>query len=135
MGVILNEITETNTKYTNSGWRSFGFSLIFIILLPLLPLLLEFLTANYTVSIKSIALAIAILVIGIGSTSSDLFQLVTGLFFGIIDSSIYTHITNTDKIGIVIMWVTCTIMIIWHCIERVNRHILKRQCFFEFGNL
>ncbi len=135
MKSALRSIEETNARNTDSGWRSFSFSFIFIILLPLFPLLLEYLsTGTYFVSVKSIALAVAILVIGIGSTSNDLFQLIIGLFFGIIDSSIYTHISNSDIIGICIITITCIIMI-WHLLERYDRHLIKGQRFFEFGKL
>jgi hypothetical protein len=130
-----NNFIESNGSYTDSGFKSLLLSIIFIVGVPLLPLLAEFLTSNYSVSIKSIALAIAILVIGIGSTSTDFFQMVIGLFFGLVDSLVYTRITSNDKIGIAIIYVTAAIMIIWHIIERISRHTIKKQRFFDFGNL
>lgn len=81
------------------------------------------------------ALAVAILVMSIGATSSDQLQLVLGLIFGTVDSVIYTHVTNKDILGIALILTTCFIMILWHTSERYTRHIIKRQRFFEFGNL
>ena len=134
MGAKKNNFTDISVEGTDSGFKSFALSLIFIIFVPLLPLVAELLTNNYTLSIKSIALAIAILVIGIGATSTDLFQLIVGLFFGQVDSLVYTHIANNDGIGIAIIYLTALIMVIWHIFERIKRHMLKKQRFFEFSN-
>jgi hypothetical protein len=115
-------------------WQSFFLSIIFLIILPMLPICLELLQTGSTSS-KSLTLFASIYSISIGAATRS--KLIFGLaimgsiffasLFGITTGSLPAY---ADFRLLSIIYISFLSLI--HCGERWNRHLYEKKVFLQF---
>ena len=135
-----NKATETKKGFRASmpeHWEDFITCIVLHMLIPLVPLLLEFIVTN-GISTRTLTLSAAIYSISISKTSSSKSQLALGIIISLIFAACYgITISNTEKeMGHLNNFATGAILLILiiHIVERYNKHILDREPFLTFKN-
>lgn len=117
-------------------WENFFVSIIFILILPLLPIFIEW-YKNGNVNGASLALSASMYTISIGITSRSRLIFALTIFASIIYAIIYGSTLNipneiypkdtftASTLGIIFTFIV-------HAIERYNKHIADRTPFWEF---
>jgi hypothetical protein len=127
--------TATPILFIPKHWEYFLLSMMFVLILPLLPLFME-LFATREIKPDSMAMAIAMYAVGIGVTSRS--QVVFGscLLTGIIFAVVYGVAVKSPSVAPSgrICWFTIGLVFLIHGIERFQRHVQQRTPFLEFLN-
>lgn len=126
---------RTEEKSTLDCWQDFLVCIALHMLLPLLPLLLEWWFAKH-VEAKSITLTAALYSMAIGLSSRHVALLGIGILFGFTFAATSGHLSTEPAPGLehvgVISGVAIAFMFVWHIIERYYRHVAESEEFFEF---
>lgn len=124
-------------KGLNDQWSDYFLCLFLHMLIPLLPILMEFLfTGSVLDSSLSITTAMYSIAIGLSSKNKAMFGycLVIGIFF----SGVYgVSVSTQNQIMIDIRTPTLVILgsvFLLHAAERFNRHVADCQAFLLFKN-
>ena len=116
-----------------SGWQNFLACLALHMMLPLLPLLLEWWFSGKIES-KSAALTTALYLMAIGLSSRHVAMFSFCILLGFLFSAASGYLSTTAGLGYAkeISCVTIVFVFISHIIERYIRHVKKKRLFFEF---
>ena len=121
------------TRNFSRNINSFISSLVFILLIPLIPLLIEYLF--FTIDSKSLYLFASIytLTVSVNSTSSGVFSLsiFLSLVFGI-SYGFNERITEIEPNLRDIAYYAILGTFVVQCIERIRIHLIKGNSFFNF---
>jgi hypothetical protein len=117
-------------------WQEFLFCVILHMLLPLLPLLLELWQAG-AVTGKELSLAASMYAVSIGVSSRNKAIFALGVFISIAFASAYGFQSPTSggvplRGGIYIACISILLILITHCCERYNMHVVDGVPFWEF---
>lgn len=118
-------------------WAEYILCLVFHLLLPLLPLLIEFISTR-RIGGSSLTLAVAMYAIGIGGSSRNrlLFGLtvVVSIIYSVAFGLLLGKGVQDDGTGastFYASWALVGIFVI-HALERYNRHVVDRAPYWEF---
>ena len=123
-------------------WQHFLLCVLFRMLLPLLPLVIEYLITG-AASEKTATLIAAIYVISIGSSSRSSLQFGLLMIVGVLDAVAFGFVVgqspipssrNLTLVGyatVFAFWCVVAAFIL-HVLERYNRHVAERMPFWEF---
>ncbi|ENV36837.1 hypothetical protein F959_01644 [Acinetobacter venetianus RAG-1 = CIP 110063] len=123
----------------NEAWTAFLLCILAHMLLPLLPLGIEWLITN-TISDNSITITIAIYAMGIGMSSTNpiiaLICILIGFIFSVLYGVTLTASMKDIELNLAIStWSKFALGAIFipHAIERYNRHVANLQPFHILG--
>ena len=133
-------------------WQQYIICVVLHLLLPLLPLLIEWWITG-RVQMASLTLGASMYVIAIGLSSRNLVILILGLVWGIVlavisgvasEASLHASTVlgqgehlNSATNGNSFWWVSVvgmSSMFLFHLCERYNRHVAERAPFLEIGH-
>lgn len=115
-------------------WQHFVLALLLVLVLPLLPLPVEFFITG-DLETKTLFLAGAIYAISIAAASSSLAIVIIALIISILMSLGFAVVLSKVTIGSAAAWVSMSViisMMLLHGCERYNKHVADRKPFFEF---
>ncbi len=115
-------------------WEYFLLSVMLALLLPLLPLPIEYFS-THEIKPESLTLAVAIYAVSIGVTSRSQVIFGVGLIAGILFAVEYGVAikTPTDSPSPSVCWAVIGFIFASHAIERYQRHVQQRSPFLEFA--
>ena len=119
----------------NEHWSAFILCILVHMLLPLLPLFIEWLLID-NISNTSYTITIAIYAMTIGASSTNSIIAILCIFIGIIFSVLYgATVSNPKLVFNIQLWSILGLAIIFvpHAVERYNRHVYEKQEFKIFG--
>ncbi len=115
-------------------WEYFVISILFSLVLPLLPLPIEF-YITHGIKPESMTMAIAIYAVSIGVTSRS--QVIFGVcvLVGVVFAVAYgVSVKAPDQSPATwVSWAIVGLVFIMHGIERYQRHVQQRTPFLEFA--
>jgi hypothetical protein len=127
--------TATPILLIPKHWEYFLSSVMLALILPLLPLFLEFF-ATGEIKPDAMTIAVAMYAVGIGVTSQS--QVVFGacLLIGISFSVAYGMTVKTPASAPAnwVGWIIISLVFVLHGLERFQRHVQRRAPFLEFMN-
>lgn len=123
-------------KGLSPEWEDFGLCMMFHLLLPLLPLAVEYFAVG-KVTGPSVTMASAMYVIAVGSSSKSrlLFGIciVLCILFSVAYGLLHTSPSpSADQQAIRYSGVALTGIFLVHSLERYNRHVVNRTPYWEF---
>lgn len=115
-------------------WQHFLLSLLYVSLLPLIPLVLEFwLKGNLSAS--SLTLATAIYSVTVGASSKNRLLFGVGILLAIVFSSVFGVVMNattppkgTEEACFVVL----ALLTVFNVFDRWNRHMADHEKFWDF---
>ncbi|CAI3111564.1 hypothetical protein KTH76_02220 [Acinetobacter baumannii] len=116
-------------------WTAFIICILVHMLLPLLPLFIEWLLID-KISNSSYTITIAIYAMTIGASSTNSIIAILCIFIGIIFSVLYgATVSNPKLVFDIQLWSIMALITIFvpHALERYNRHVYEKQAFKIFG--
>lgn len=121
----------------NDAWTAFILCVMAHMLLPLLPLFMEWLITG-EISKNSITITLAIYAMTIGASSTNSLIAIMCIFIGIIFSVLYgvTISANTEALNFDTMLLSklaLLAIVLPHLAERYNRHVVDLQPFKILG--
>jgi hypothetical protein len=125
-------ITPKRVPGLSDEWQNLILSIIFVMFLPLLPILLEFLQ-NHSITEKSLTLAAAMYSIEIGISSRSKLIFGISVAASITFSSFFGFAATNNSLAVTHTWAIIGIgaISLMHLFERVNRHIMDKEPFLE----
>lgn len=115
-------------------WQNFFLSILFRSLMPLLPILLEFIK-NGKVNDASVVLSTSMYIITVGITSTDRLMFGLTIIGSIIFAFLYGTLPNTQQVPSFLINISVIVLVftfILNSLERYNRHCVDRSPIFEF---
>ena len=123
-------------KGLNDQWSEYILCLLLHMILPLLPLLMEWLfTRNISESSLSITTAIYSISIGLSSKNKAMFGYC--ILIGVLFSAIYGVTVSQNSLAIDISafcFIALLTVFLFHAAERYNRHVVDCQSFLLFSD-
>jgi hypothetical protein len=123
-------------KTKGDAWDNLFLSVLCVLAFPLLPILFEFtFSSDHSIKEDSVLLAAAMYIIGVGLTSklrSYFFATLLASLFSAVAYGIRLHAFNSDRSFIGIAWLMILGTACLHLLERIYRHIMMREQFFEW---
>lgn len=117
-------------------WENFFSSILATLLLPLIPLLLDFsISKNLTIDIESLVPMAAFFILALGSSSKSKSFLYFSIISGVFLTAFYPSISSGQNLFKYLKEVSGILIILsisFHIIERFRRHILHREPFLDF---
>ena len=116
-------------------WDNFASATVFIIFLPLLPLLLEYLASGGTVQAASVTLVASFFTLALGSSSKSKFFFSFSVLIGVTYAAFYPIVLLKKGYYIVMSksaWYVIIFAVIFHISERYLRHIEEGDPFFNW---
>jgi hypothetical protein len=119
---------------TIGGWQDFGLAVIFHLLFPLLPVLIE-LMATARVTETTLTLTASLYAIGIGVASPNRLVFGLAIFAGVVAAIAFGFVTGSPdsfagarELSVVVI----VFFFLTHAVERFWLHVGKREVFFKF---
>lgn len=129
-------MTSKRIKGLSEQWSEYILCLLLHMVLPLLPLLMEYLfTKNISESSLSITTAIYSISIGLSSKNKAMFGYC--ILVGVLFSAIYGVAVSQTALEINIStfcFVALSTVFLFHAAERYNRHVVDCQSFLLFND-
>lgn len=119
----------------DNKWQHFVFSYFVQLLLPLMPLIIEFWIKG-NVSNETYSISTAMYSISIGVTTKNLALLGISIFVAMAFSSIFGFVTSGNSLFLPVSipsLITIISFMIIHATERYKRHVKDGELFIEFG--
>jgi hypothetical protein len=117
----------------SNSWQNWLLSVLFHMLLPLLPILLELIFTN-AISEQSITLAASMYTIEIGVSSRNRAIFGITIILSIIYAAIFGFVAgaHTVEISKSFSFIGILSVFVMHLLERINRHVIEKEPFLEF---
>lgn len=116
-------------------WQNFFLCVVLHMLLPLLPLMLEWWFSR-RIEAKSAALTAALYAMAIGLSSRHAAMLGVGFLFGFVFSAVFGYLSTdpapTLENAAFFSGAAIVFVFVVHIIERFYRHVGRKEEFFEF---
>jgi len=129
-------------------WQNFFSAILFLLLFPLVPILLEYMLTD-EVTAPTATLTAGMYTIGVGISSRGQFFFASSVFIGVVLIALFgnvvgieherkvlgaaaaTHIAN--RWAIPGSYACIALIFAWHGLERFSRHIVDRSPLFDFS--
>jgi len=119
-------------------WREFFCCALMLLLLPCLPLVAEWLFSPNGVDERSVFMFISMYSIGIGITSRNVFYFAVSVIVCLVYCVAYGALVAKSPHAYACAGLTAKLvigfMVLWHLLERYDRHVSSQEPFFEFAD-
>lgn len=117
-------------------WEDFLLSLVFVLLLPLLPIIIEY-WRSQKVEIAELLLTASMYAIGVGATSSSRLMFVFTIIMGVCFAFAYGSVKGSQNVlplSDMLAYASIGLIFIIHTLERYNIHIVDMKTWEFPGN-